>query len=95
VRAAYVYYRIDPHRAGDASACSDALLAAMAAHCARPPCRLSRCDDADTWMEIYEGIADWPAFADALDRETARLDAHRYAADGRHLECFRMTGKRA
>ena len=66
----------------------DALLQAMAPHCGMPPRRLVRCGDATTWLEIYEGIANWPAFEAAL---RARLAALRVAdvVDGeRHLECF-------
>jgi hypothetical protein len=83
-----VYYRVEPAHAAACAHCVDALLAAMAACCAIPPRRLRRCDDAAIWMEIYEGIADWTAFEQTLDREARRSGADRYAADGRHLECF-------
>jgi hypothetical protein len=88
VKCAYVYYRIDPAQAGLAAARIDALLNTIAAHCRQPPRRLNRCDDAATWMEIYEGIADFAAFAAAL---SAAVQAHGCAAftqGERHLECF-------
>ena len=88
MRAAYIYYRIDPVRAIETASCIDALLSAMAPHCLQPPRRLRRCDDAGTWMEIYEGIEDWPAFVRALELEAKRCDADRHATDGRHIECF-------
>ncbi|MFP5409535.1 MAG: DUF4936 family protein [Gammaproteobacteria bacterium] len=88
MRHAYVYYRVAPDQAEPATAGIDALLAAMAPHCVAAPRRLLRCDDPHTWMEVYEGIADWPAFEAALQ---ARLDALHIPEllDGpRHLECF-------
>jgi len=88
VRTAYVYYRIDPAHVAACAGRIDALLAAMAPCCANPPRRLRRCDDADTWMEIYEGIADWAAFERALEREVRRSGAARHVTGSRHLECF-------
>jgi len=48
---------------------------------------LQRRDDALTWMEVYEGIADADAFARALD---AALQRHGIdpADPARHLEWF-------
>lgn len=88
MRTAYVYYRVEPAHAVECARCVDALLAAMAFCCASPPQRLRRCDDADTWMEIYEGIADWAAFERTLEREIRCRGADQYAIGGRHLECF-------
>jgi hypothetical protein len=88
VTHAYLYYRIDPAQAAIAAIRIDALLAAMAAHCTRPPRRLTRCDDADTWMEIYEGIADFAAFAQALGAATLRFGCAEFTRGERHLECF-------
>jgi len=88
MRTACVYYRVEPAHATECARCVDALLAAMASCCAIPPRRLRRCDDADTWMELYEGVVDWAAFEHALERETRLSGAGRYATGGRHLECF-------
>jgi hypothetical protein len=88
VKDAYVYYRIDPAQAGVAAARVDALLSALAAHCAQSPRRLRRCDDPSTWMETYEGIADFAAFAAALDAATRAFDCAAFTLGERHLECF-------
>lgn len=88
----YVYYRIDPAQALLAAARIDALLAAMAVHCAMPPRRLRRCDDASTWMEVYEGIADRAAFAAALDAAAAAQGCAAFIQGERHPECFAEAG---
>jgi hypothetical protein len=88
VKCAYIYYHIDPAQAGLAAAQVDALLATLAAHCSQPPRRLNRCDDPTTWLEIYEGIADFAAFASALGEATLDLNCAAFTRDERHLECF-------
>lgn len=88
MRAAYVYYRISPARAGAAARCTAALLHAMAPYCTKPPQLMRRCDDPDTWMEVYEGIADWTAFSAALQRAVPETGCDACASGGRQLECF-------
>jgi len=88
VKSAYVYYRIDPAQAPLAADRIDALLGAMATHCGKPPRRLRRCDDATTWMEIYEGIADFAAFSAALNSAAQTFDCATFTQGERHLECF-------
>ena len=88
MESAYVYYRIDPAQAPLATDRIDALLGAMALHCGKPPRRLQRCDDASTWMEIYEGIADIATFATALNTAARTFDCVTFTQGERHLECF-------
>lgn len=88
----YVYYRIDPAQAPLAAARIAALLAAMAAHCSAPPRRLQRCDDASTWMEVYEGIADRAAFGVALHAAVATQGCMAFIQGERHIECFAAAG---
>jgi hypothetical protein len=88
VASIYVYYRIDPAQAMLAAARIDALLDTMAAHCATPPRRLQRCDDASTWMEVYEGIVDRTVFVAALDAAVATQGCAAFIQGDRHLECF-------
>ena len=84
----YVYYRVaaDTARARAAVA---ALLAAVAGATGVAGRLLARCDDAATWMEIYEPVPDATAF---LRQLAALAHAHRvagFAVDGeRHTECF-------
>lgn len=87
-RSAYVYYRVVPGRASLAAARIDALLQTLAAFCSQPPRRLLRCDDRETWMEIYEGISDWPAFERALQAQEAGLQQEAWIDGRRHVECF-------
>ena len=87
----YVYYRIDPAQALLAAKRIDALLDTMAVHCATPPRRLQRCDDASTWMEVYEGIADRAVFAAALHAAATAQDCTAFIQGERHLECFSET----
>ena len=88
MKHAYVYYRIDPLQAGLAAARIDALLETMATHCSPPPRRLSRCDDTATWMEIYEGIADFAAFSAAMNAAVQTVGCAAFTQGERHLECF-------
>jgi hypothetical protein len=88
VRAAYVYYRIQPACTDDALQRVAGLMRAMRAFCGQPPRMMQRCDDPTTWMEIYEDIADWPAFVSALDRATAESGLASCLAGERHIECF-------
>jgi len=88
LRHAYVYYRVAPARAALAAPRIDALLAALAPHCSTPPRQLVRCEDVTTWMEVYEGIADWPGFEAALHTQLAALGIPELLDGPRHLECF-------
>jgi hypothetical protein len=92
VASVYVYYRIDPAQAPLAAARIDALLDMMAVHCSAPPRRLQRCDDASTWMEIYEGIADRAVFSAALHAAVAAQGCAAFIQGDRHLECFAEAG---
>lgn len=85
---AYVYYRVAPAQATQAAERIDALLGTLEGHCRQPPRRLVRCDDSATWMEIYEGIADFAAFVAALDAATRAFDCAAFTLGERHLECF-------
>ena len=92
MRHAYVYYRIDLAQAGLAASRIDTLLASMAAFCSRPPRRLIRCKNPETWMEIYEDIPDMGQFVAALDDSVATLRCSDFTLDERHLECFVAPG---
>jgi len=93
VKCAYVYYRIDLAQAAVAADKIDALLDTMAARCSQPPRRLTRCDDPATWMEIYEGIADYAAFAAALSAAALGSGCTAFTQGERHLECFSATDR--
>ena len=88
MKSAYVYYRIDPAQASLAADRIDALLDGMATQCGVMPRRQHRCDDPATWMEIYEGIADFSTFSAALNSSVRTFDCTAFTLGERHLECF-------
>lgn len=88
---AYVYYRVDEHQLDIAAARVDALLHALAPHCAMTPRRAVRCDDPAMWMEIYEGIDDFAAFCATLAERVQALACAAFIRGERHVECFRAT----
>ena len=88
MRHLYVYYRIDPTQAAAAARTVDALLARLAPYCATPPRRLARCDEPELWMEVYEGIADFPAFMQLFDNATRVFSTQAWLLGERHRECF-------
>lgn len=88
MRHAYVYYRIDPAQAALAAVRVDALLSALAPYCTQSPRRMQGCDNPATWMEIYEDIADFAAFAAALAEAVEACGCMAAIVGERHLECF-------
>jgi hypothetical protein len=87
-RHLYIYYRI----AADAVAARSAierLMADVEASTGVKGRLLARCDDASTWMEVYEAIADVDAFSQTLSTLVERHAAIALTKDGRrHTECF-------
>lgn len=88
MHSVYVYYRIDLAQVELATIRIDALQHELAAHCSLPPRRLSRCDDATTWMEIYEHIVDYERFTLAHDTAVELQRCEEFTLGERHLECF-------
>ncbi|NMG31538.1 DUF4936 family protein [Aromatoleum evansii] len=87
----YVYYRVRADAEHeDAEATVRAMQAALERRTGVAGRLLERRDDAVTWMEVYEGVADPEAFEAALRIET---DAHQVAdlvepGAARHTERF-------
>jgi hypothetical protein len=88
VQHVYIYYRIDPAQAETAARAIDALLARLAVYCSTPPQRLARCDDPALWMEVYAGITNPAAFADALVAALDALPTRDWIVGARHIERF-------
>lgn len=87
----YVYYRIRPECRGDGALAWARLCAALGAgHCA-PPRLLQRADEPLLWMEVYEAVAEPPAFLAWLERlaEDTGMTGLLAADARRHAECFR------
>jgi hypothetical protein len=51
---------------------------------------VQRCDDPATWMEIYEGIADWDGFAAAMQVAVAAARVSACTQGDRQIECFQQ-----
>lgn len=84
----YVWYRMTGE-ADAARAAVEGIFAAMAGSCGVHGRLLVRRDDPSTWMEIYEAVADAPAFERALAAEIERHAATSFAEGrARHTEAF-------
>jgi len=85
----YVYYRIGADAAAARRAVAG-LLADVTKATGVAGRLVARCDDATTWMEIYEPVDDPEDFARRLAALVATHGAGAFAIDGtRHVECFR------
>jgi hypothetical protein len=73
----YVYYKVDPGQAEALRARVEALFSRIEREFGVRGRWMRRCDDAATFMEVYEGIADAAAFEAALEREGAGLGVAR------------------
>lgn len=80
----YVYYRVDPARVPSLRLEIDQLFETMHRQSGVRGRWLQRCEDPSTYMEVYEGVADEPAFEALLARESSTLDLER------KTERFRM-----
>jgi len=86
----YIYYRVDPavfQRAASDVARAQAEL--FSAHGIRGR-RLSRTDQPNLWMEVYEAVSDRAGFEAGLAEVVARfgLENHLVSGAQRHIECF-------
>lgn len=68
----YVYYRTEAPAPADLRAAAEALFGELRAATGVQGRLLRRRDDPSTWMEIYENVADGPAFESALDAALAK-----------------------
>jgi hypothetical protein len=83
----YVYFKLDEQPRVEVVQMLSIIQTELAASCGVSTRLMRRRDDADTWMEVYEGIADAEAFSAALQ---AGLQEHGWARFGlaRHEEWF-------
>jgi hypothetical protein len=73
----YVYYRVDPARLAELRGAIERLFAAVERETGVRGRWLRRRDEATTYMEVYEGVKDEPAFEALLARESAPLALER------------------
>ena len=84
----YVYYRIDPRRAGEAETPIRALMLQLTCRCAVSARLLKKRDDPLLWMESYAGVVDPDTFTRELVRAADEYDVGVFIAGDRHVECF-------
>jgi len=86
----YVYYRIDPGQAEGAAGAVQRAQDALWRRTGVRGRRMRRADDATTWMEVYEAVADRKAFDSGLEAIVREHGLERWLAPNarRHLECF-------
>lgn len=73
----YVYYRVDPTGADALRARIDRLFDEVQQHTGVRGRWMHRRDDPATYMEVYEGVKDEPAFEAVLGRESVKLGLER------------------
>jgi len=88
----YIYYRVAPSDAARVRAVVDAVQSALRQDTGIQGRLLRRDDDASTWMEIYEAVADPLRFEAALDRLLAQhnFDGCVASDSRRHIERFTL-----
>ena len=84
----YVYYRLDPHYAGDAETPIRALMARLMCGGTMSARLLKKRDEPLLWMETYEGVVDPDTFTRELARAADEYDVGVFIAGDRHVECF-------
>lgn len=73
----YVYYKLDPARASELRSGVERLFDAVERATGVRGRWMRRHDDPATYMEVYEGVSDAPAFEVLLDREARGLGLER------------------
>ena len=73
----YVYYRVDPARVAAVRLAVQALFDAIERETGVRGTWMRRRDEATTFMEVYDNVADERAFEAALSRESAALGLER------------------
>jgi hypothetical protein len=88
--AFYVYYRIDPQAAAIARQRVDTLLERVQQRCGVRGRLMTKRDEPNLWMEIYEDVVDAPLFESGLAAEAACLGLEALLLPGseRRMECF-------
>jgi hypothetical protein len=87
----YIYYQVDPRSAAAVRAAVQELQRSLQAKAGVAGRLLSRRDDPDTWMEVYEHVPDPEGFEALLAAELERLRIGELLGDARarHIEIFR------
>ncbi len=73
----YVYYKVAPEKADELRSRIEGLFSTLETQTGVRGRWMRRRDDPSTYMEVYEGVADAPAFEALLEREGAKLGLQR------------------
>jgi hypothetical protein len=86
----FVYYRIEPARAGQARGLVEHLFEQLHQACGVRGRLLTKRDDPDLWMEIYEPVIDGARFDTIMrtEQEALRFSDVLLAGSKRSVECF-------
>ena len=87
----YIYYRVDPAKAGTCEPRVRELLTLMRKVTGVQGRLMVKRDEANLWMEVYENVADDSKFEWELADAAGNLKLHTFLQPGtaRHIECFR------
>jgi hypothetical protein len=87
----YVYYRVDPAKAGACEPRVRELLALMRKVTGVQGRMLVKEGEANLWMEVYENVNDESKFEWELAEAAGKLKIQEFLqpGTGRHVECFR------
>ena len=89
--AYYIYYRVNPAKAGACEPRVRELLGLMRKITGVQGRLMVKRDEANLWMEVYENVADDSKFEWELADAAGKLKLQDYLQPGtaRHVECFR------
>jgi len=87
----YIYYRVDPAKAGACEPRVRELLVLMRKVTGVQGRMMVKEGEANLWMEVYENVADESKFEWELAEAAGKLKIQEYLqpGTGRHVECFR------
>ena len=87
----YIYYRVDPAKAGACEPRVRELLVLMRKVTGVQGRLMVKEGEANLWMEVYENVADESKFQWELAEAAGKLKIQEYLqpGTGRHVECFR------
>lgn len=87
----YIYYRVNPAKAGACEPRVRELLALMRKITGVQGRLMVKRDEANLWMEVYEKVADDSRFEWELADAAGKLKLQDFLQPGtaRHVECFR------
>ena len=87
----YIYYRVDPARAGACEPRIRELMALLKKVTGVQGRLMTKRGEANLWMEVYENVSDESKFEWELADAAGKLKVQEFLqpGSGRHVECFR------